>query len=280
MALRKSLTLLDLNLEHQAAAPGQDRGAARRPPKSAASSSSTGHDPLQSPITAWPETTIATVAQEAGLSQGIINLHFRTKERLLTETLRYLSDEYRNACSEAPPMRQARRRSPGCWRWWTSISAADICTRDKLAVWFAFWGERKFRPTYRRICAARDKSYDDMVRNLCARSASRATIPDVESSAGGRWPFGADGRPLARPAGAPGIDEPRARAPDYPVVPRGCISKALPAPRRSREEVIRRCASCSTSRPRRGAIAPPSSPREELIPLGSGSRASRGQAAA
>ena len=30
------------------------------------------------------DTTIATVAREAGLSQGIINLHFQTKERLLT----------------------------------------------------------------------------------------------------------------------------------------------------------------------------------------------------
>ena len=47
------------------------------------------------------DTTIATVAREAGLSQGIINLHFKTKERLLTETLRYLADEYRNACHEA-----------------------------------------------------------------------------------------------------------------------------------------------------------------------------------
>ena len=31
------------------------------------------------------DTTIATVAREAGLSQGIINLHFQSKERLLTE---------------------------------------------------------------------------------------------------------------------------------------------------------------------------------------------------
>ena len=38
------------------------------------------------------DTTIATVAQEAGLSQGIVNLHFRSKDGLLTETLRYLAD--------------------------------------------------------------------------------------------------------------------------------------------------------------------------------------------
>ena len=47
------------------------------------------------------ETTIATVAQDAGLSQGIINLHFKTKDGLLTETLRYLADEYRNALTAA-----------------------------------------------------------------------------------------------------------------------------------------------------------------------------------
>ena len=56
----------------------------------------------------------------------------------------------------------------------------NICARDKLAVWFAFWGERKFRPTYRRICAERDKSYDDMVRLMCARLCEPGDYPDVE----------------------------------------------------------------------------------------------------
>ena len=56
----------------------------------------------------------------------------------------------------------------------------NICARDKLAVWFAFWGERKFRPTYRRICAERDKSYDDMVRAMCARLCEQGDYPDVE----------------------------------------------------------------------------------------------------
>ena len=47
------------------------------------------------------ETTIATVANEAGLSQGIINLHFQSKDRLLMETLRYLSEQYREAWEKA-----------------------------------------------------------------------------------------------------------------------------------------------------------------------------------
>ena len=125
------------------------------------------------------ETTIASVAREAGLSQGIINLHFRSKERLLTETLRYLSDEYRNACREAAA---AAESSPAA-----GLAAMididfrrDLCTRDKLAVWFAFWGERKFRPTYRRLCAARDKYYDDMARDMCARLCEQGDYPELE----------------------------------------------------------------------------------------------------
>lgn len=125
------------------------------------------------------DTTIATVAREAGLSQGIINLHFRSKEGLLTETLRYLADEYRNACQEAAA---TAHMSPvaGLQAMVDLDFRRNICARDKLAVWFAFWGERKFRPTYRRICAKRDKSYNDMVRLMCARLCGRGDYPDVD----------------------------------------------------------------------------------------------------
>jgi TetR/AcrR family transcriptional repressor of bet genes len=125
------------------------------------------------------DTTIATVAQEAGLSQGIVNLHFRSKVGLLTETLRYLADEYRNACHEAAaigavsPVEGLRAMVELDFR-------RTICSRDKLAVWFAFWGERRFRPTYRRICAERDRSYDDMVRVICARLCEEGGYAEVE----------------------------------------------------------------------------------------------------
>ena len=39
-------------------------------------------------------TTLADVAKEAGLSQGIVNLHFNSKDNLLYETLRYVSEDY------------------------------------------------------------------------------------------------------------------------------------------------------------------------------------------
>ena len=125
------------------------------------------------------DTTIATVAQEAGLSQGIINLHFQTKDKLLVETLRYLADEYRSAVRKTVD-KAGGSPEAGLTALVDLDFSRTICERSKLAVWFAFWGERKFRPTYRRICADRDKSYDDMVRVMCRRLCEEGGYPDVE----------------------------------------------------------------------------------------------------
>ncbi|MEE8339946.1 MAG: transcriptional regulator BetI [Xanthomonadales bacterium] len=112
------------------------------------------------------DTTMATVAREAGLSQGIINLHFQSKERLLVETLRYIADEYNTswekALDGAGPSPAERLRA---------LVEVDfkmpVCDRNKLAMWFAFWGESKSRPTYRKLCRARDIKYRKELGALC-----------------------------------------------------------------------------------------------------------------
>ena len=112
------------------------------------------------------DTTMATVSAEAGLSQGIINLHFRSKERLLVETLRYIADEYRRSWKKAvagagdSPARQLAALVMVDFR-------LPVCDRNKLAVWFAFWGESKSRPTYRQICAERDRAYRKELVQVC-----------------------------------------------------------------------------------------------------------------
>lgn len=99
--------------------------------------------------------TLGEVAAEAGLAQGIVNLHFQSKENLLNETLRSLADEYETTVAEA-----LAGAGPDPADRLTAVVAADfspaVCNRRSLAVWFAFYGEAKSRPTYRRICRARD----------------------------------------------------------------------------------------------------------------------------
>lgn len=111
-------------------------------------------------------TSIAHVAREAGLSQGIVNLHFQSKERLFTDSLRHLADEYRtnweNTLGKAGDDPAARL---------AALVKMDfsrkVCERNKLAVWFAFWGEALSRPTYAKICAQRDIEYEKARSVVC-----------------------------------------------------------------------------------------------------------------
>ena len=119
-----------------------------------------------------PDTTMSTVAGEAGLSQGIINLHFQSKERLLVETLRYLADEYTFSWQKAlaaagdSPAEQLAARVAADFK-------PPVSDRNKLAVWFAFWGESKSRPTYRKICADSDHEDRAEITRLCSAIGER-----------------------------------------------------------------------------------------------------------
>ena len=112
-------------------------------------------------------TTLGDVAKEAGLSQGIVNLHFKSKDNLLAETLRYLADEYK-----AQFTRAYEKSGPGPAEKLLALIKLDlrpsICDRRKVAVWFAFWGEVQSRPTYQKICDERDQYYDDTIERLAA----------------------------------------------------------------------------------------------------------------
>lgn len=114
----------------------------------------------------FAETTMADVTREAGLSLGIVNLHFQSKDKLFIETLRFLSEEYELACQAA-----LAKAGPSAAEKLAALVDLDFSTRvsdrRKLAVWFAFWGEAKSRPTYMQLCAEKDRRYEEVVARLC-----------------------------------------------------------------------------------------------------------------
>lgn len=123
-------------------------------------------------------TTLADVAGEAGLSQGIVNLHFESKDNLLRETLRHLADEYKAQFNKT-----YEKSGPGAAEKLLALIGLDlrpsICDRRKIAVWFAFWGEVKSRPTYRKICDERDQYYDDVVEGLAGEIIAEGNYKGV-----------------------------------------------------------------------------------------------------
>ena len=118
-------------------------------------------------VRGYARTTLTDVATLAGLSHGLVNFHFQTKEKLLSETLRFLAAEYAEnwttALGEAAidPASQL-----------DALLAADfnqaICSPSRLAAWCAFWGEAQSRPLYQQECASNDETYNRHLENLCA----------------------------------------------------------------------------------------------------------------
>ncbi len=127
----------------------------------------------------FADTTLADVADGAGLSRGIVNFHFQSKDQLLVETLQFLADEYRDNWQKA----LGKAGDSAIERLAALISAdfeAAVCNRKKIAVWFAFWGEAKSRPTYLKLCADRDLEYEAVMRGICAELIAEGPYPALD----------------------------------------------------------------------------------------------------
>ncbi|MEW2912397.1 TetR family transcriptional regulator C-terminal domain-containing protein [Leisingera sp. JC11] len=116
------------------------------------------------------KTTLATVANEAGLSQGVAVFYFKSKTGILTEALR---DQYQTyeahwqaALDKAPGDPAARLRT---------IIEADfspkICNPSALAIWFAFFGEQNFVPQYAEITSEYEEIRSKMLSRICHQLA-------------------------------------------------------------------------------------------------------------
>ena len=112
-------------------------------------------------------TTLNHVAGAAGLSPGIVNFYFKSKDQLLAATLAQLAEEHESL-------------------WLAKIAAAggspeggldamidadfdpSICTLDKVVVWFAFWAEAQSRPLYRSVVSELEERYFQQTHAFCA----------------------------------------------------------------------------------------------------------------
>jgi TetR/AcrR family transcriptional regulator, transcriptional repressor of bet genes len=107
-----------------------------------------------------PGTTLATVAREAGLSQGVAVFYFQSKERLLAAALERHYAEYQANWTEAlaeagiaPADRLAAMVR--------ADFAPRVCGREAQIVWHAFWGEASARPLFNQIAERFDRARSD-----------------------------------------------------------------------------------------------------------------------
>lgn len=125
-------------------------------------------------------TTMTTVTGFAGLSIGIVNFHFKNKENLFSETLRFLgeehSEQWRNSVRSAALAPEAKL-----------LAIVDahfhphICNRKKLAVWFGFYGEAAYRASYRDIMSEIDAERWEISTELCRQIIAEGGYDKVDA---------------------------------------------------------------------------------------------------
>ncbi len=140
-------------------------------------------------------TTLATVAHEAGLSQGVAVFYFKNKHTLLAEALRSHFEIYRQNWRDA-----LAATGPDPVDRIVALVKADfdprVCNPEALAIWHAYWGEANARPLYAEIARELDADRAAEMHRACTellirdgRDPSHADMvaAGVESLTDGLW---------------------------------------------------------------------------------------------
>ncbi|NVO58066.1 TetR family transcriptional regulator [Rhodobacteraceae bacterium B1Z28] len=112
-------------------------------------------------------TTTANIQQLSGLSRGMINLHFQSKENLLLALAEDLSERYASNWqkvlldTEVSPA----DRLLGLFR--ADLSPEVLNERD-VAIWFAFRSEVSAKPEYKKHIDSRDATFRASLIEICS----------------------------------------------------------------------------------------------------------------
>ena len=106
-------------------------------------------------------TSVTEIIDRAGVSRGMVHLHFDNTDHLLIETARYLSDQYYARLDEY--LRQAGDTpQEKLEAMITADLSEDILNRESINVWYAFRGEARSQNAFADYSDTRD----DVLRGM------------------------------------------------------------------------------------------------------------------
>lgn len=124
-------------------------------------------------------TTMTTITKIAGLSTGLANFHFKSKEILFRETLRFLAEEHHDQWKKSY---QKAELTPQA-KLMAIVEAhfhPRICSRKKIAVWYGFFGEASSRASYRLLVNEIDEERRTLSTDLCRQLVIEGEYTDVD----------------------------------------------------------------------------------------------------
>ena len=125
--------------------------------------------------------TLAKVATTAGLSTGIVNSYFKSKEQLLLDTLQVLVLEYETAVNKALDGEMSSEEA--LHRLVDALLSPGLCDPDKAAVWHAFMGESQTREGYNAAVRAREQVIRSRIAGIFSEFFEVFGDPEIDSLA-------------------------------------------------------------------------------------------------
>jgi transcriptional repressor BetI len=116
----------------------------------------------------YASTTLTHVAGEAGLSPGIVNFYFKSKDQLLLATLEQIVEEYSAFWREALSKGKVAPAA-GLEAMIEADFHASVCNPEKISIWYAFWAEAGNNPAYQGLVQRLETDYTVQTIELCNR---------------------------------------------------------------------------------------------------------------
>ena len=116
----------------------------------------------------YASTTLTHVAGEAGLSPGIVNFYFKSKDQLLMATLEQIAEEY-SAFWQAALSKGKIAPAAGLEAMIEADFHVSVCNPEKISIWYAFWAQAGSNAAYQDLVQRLEADYISQTVELCGR---------------------------------------------------------------------------------------------------------------
>jgi TetR/AcrR family transcriptional repressor of bet genes len=152
-------------------------------------------------------TTIAHVSKGAGMSRGIVNFYFTSKEKMMQETLLFMAEEVTALCADTLGAGREKGGDPldiaeAILR---ALMSDRLCSNKRMAVWSAFIGLAGTHAASARIIRAMDDTLTGQLKKLWQEAgfdakASETHARQLQALIRGHWLMSALSENQKRPS--------------------------------------------------------------------------------
>ncbi|WP_282606887.1 TetR family transcriptional regulator C-terminal domain-containing protein [Pelagibius sp. Alg239-R121] len=123
-------------------------------------------------------TSVTRIIERAGLSRGMVHLHFQSKEDLLVGVARHMSEQYYakldGFLSQAGPKPQDKLEAIV-----TADLSEEILTRKSVNIWYAFRGEARSDNAFMAYSDTRDDALRNLIFETYLEIAAQSENPEM-----------------------------------------------------------------------------------------------------